>query len=61
MAIDLEIRTLEVYGDSKLIINQLLTKYEVRKNDLFLCFRLATQLLPKFEAETLEHVPRKEN
>ncbi|KAM2154204.1 hypothetical protein ACFX1Q_046055 [Malus domestica] len=61
MAINMEVTTLEVYGDSKLIINQLLTEYEVRKDDLVPYFRLATQLLQKFEAVTLEHVPRKEN
>ncbi|KAM1612215.1 hypothetical protein ACFX1Z_000910 [Malus domestica] len=61
MAINMEITALEVYGDSKLIINQLLTEYEVRKDDLVLYFRLATQLLQKFEAVTLEHMPRKEN
>ncbi|KAM1845732.1 hypothetical protein ACFX13_020001 [Malus domestica] len=61
MAINMEITTLEVYGDSKLIISQLLTEYEVRKDDLIPYFRLATQLLQKFEAVTLEHVPRKEN
>ncbi|KAM1935762.1 hypothetical protein ACFX15_019768 [Malus domestica] len=61
MAINMEITTLEVYGDSKLIISQLLTEYEVRKDDLVPYFRLATQLLQKFEAVTLEHVPRKEN
>ncbi|KAM1690714.1 hypothetical protein ACFXTH_032464 [Malus domestica] len=61
MMINMEITTLEVYGDSKLIINQLLTEYEVRKDDLVPYFRLATQLLQKFQAVTLEHVPRKEN
>ncbi|XP_068328271.1 uncharacterized protein [Pyrus communis] len=61
MAINMEITALEVYGDSKLIINQLLTEHEVRKDDLIPYFRLATQLLQKFEAVTLEHVPRKEN
>ncbi|KAM0971133.1 hypothetical protein PS1_019323 [Malus domestica] len=61
MAINMEITTLEVYGYSKLIISQLLTEYEVRKDDLVPYFRLATQLLQKFEAVTLEHVPRKEN
>ncbi|KAM2695361.1 hypothetical protein EV1_039865 [Malus domestica] len=61
MAIDMEIIALEIYGDSKLIINQLLTEYEVRKDDLVPYFRLATQLLQRFEAITLEHVPRKEN
>ncbi|KAM2671182.1 hypothetical protein EV1_007020 [Malus domestica] len=45
MAINMEITTLEVYGDSNLIISQLLTEYEVRKDDLVLYFRLATQLL----------------
>ncbi|KAM1692465.1 hypothetical protein ACFX2K_032071 [Malus domestica] len=61
MAINMEIIAFEVYGDSKLIINQLLTKYEVMKDDFVPYFRLATQLLQRFEAVTLEHVPRKEN
>lgn len=61
MAIDMQITMLEVYGDSKLIINQLLTEYEVRKDDLVSYFLLATQLLQNFKAVTLEHVPRKEN
>ena len=61
MATCIGITALEVYGDSKLIINQLLTEYEVRKDDLVPYFRLATQLLQKFEMVTLEHVPRKEN
>ncbi|KAM1658313.1 hypothetical protein TB2_046473 [Malus domestica] len=61
MAINMGITTLEIFGDSKLIINQLLTEYEVRKDDLIPYFRLATQLLQEFETVTLEHVPRKEN
>ncbi|KAM2332265.1 hypothetical protein ACFX1X_022845 [Malus domestica] len=61
MAINMGITALEVFGDSKLIINQLLTEYEVRKDDLIPYFRLATQLLQEFEIVTLEHVPRKEN
>ncbi|XP_070672146.1 uncharacterized protein [Malus domestica] len=61
MAINIEITALEVYGDSKLIINQLLTEYEARKYDIVPYFWLATQLLQKFQAVTLEHVPRKEN
>ncbi|KAM0971355.1 hypothetical protein COP2_019708 [Malus domestica] len=61
MAINVEITTLEVYGNSKLIINQLLIEYKVRKDDLVPYFPLATQLLQKFKTMTLEHVPRKEN
>ena len=49
------------YGDSKLVIDQLLTNYEVKKEDLVPYFRLATQLLKGFDVVTLEHVPRKEN
>ena len=30
MALDMKISCLEVYGDSKLVINQLLTHYEVK-------------------------------
>ncbi|XP_070669143.1 uncharacterized protein [Malus domestica] len=61
MVINMGITALEVFGDSKFIINQLLTKYEVRKNDLVPYFLLATQLLQEFETVTLKHVPRKEN
>ncbi|XP_068344168.1 uncharacterized protein [Pyrus communis] len=61
MAINMEITALEVYDDSKLIINQLLTEYKVRKYDLIPYFQLVTQLLQKFKVITLEHVPRKEN
>ncbi|KAM1069500.1 hypothetical protein ACFX2B_001346 [Malus domestica] len=61
MAINMEIPALEIYGDSKLIINQLLTEYEVRKDDFVPYFWPATQLLQRFEAVTLKHVPRKEN
>ncbi|KAM1179957.1 hypothetical protein ACFX2G_019468 [Malus domestica] len=61
MAINMEITTLEVYGDSKPKINQLLTEYEVRKDDLVPYFWLAIQLLRKFMVVMLEHVPSKEN
>ena len=34
MAFDMKISYLEVYGDSKLVINQLLTHYEVKHEGL---------------------------
>ncbi|KAM2769772.1 hypothetical protein PS2_012481 [Malus domestica] len=61
MAINMGITAFEIFGDSKLIINQLLTDYEMKKDDLIPYFQLATQLLQEFETVTLEHVPRKEN
>ena len=60
-ALEMQIANLEVYGDSKLVIDQLLTNYEIKKEDLVPYFRLATQLLTGFDVVTLEHVPRKEN
>ncbi|XP_034197970.1 uncharacterized protein LOC117613470 [Prunus dulcis] len=61
MAVEMKISSLEVYGDSMLVINQLLTHYEVRKDDLIPYHQLATQLLESFDSVTLEHVPRKDN
>ncbi|XP_020412323.1 uncharacterized protein LOC109947171 [Prunus persica] len=61
MAVEMKISSLEVYGDSMLVINQLLTHYEVRKDDLIPYHQLATKLLERFDFVTLEHVPRKDN
>ncbi|KAL0315477.1 UNVERIFIED_CONTAM: hypothetical protein Sradi_5425900 [Sesamum radiatum] len=61
MAFEMGIIDMEVYGDSKLIINQLLNIYEVKKDDLVLFFQHASDLLKDFESVTLNHIPRKEN
>ncbi|KAL0437742.1 UNVERIFIED_CONTAM: Retrovirus-related Pol polyprotein from transposon opus [Sesamum radiatum] len=61
MASEMGIIEMEVYGDSKLIINQLLNIYEVKKEDLVPFFRQASHLLKSFESVTLNHIPRKEN
>ncbi|KAK4404436.1 hypothetical protein Sango_0812200 [Sesamum angolense] len=52
---------MEVYGDSKLIINQLLNIYEAKKDDLVPFFRQASHLLKDFESVTLNHITRKKN
>ena len=61
MALDMEISYLKVYRDSKLVINQLLTHYEVKNEGLVPYFRLATQLVEEFDGISLEHIPRSEN
>ena len=61
MAIEMGISELEVYGDSQLVINQLLTRYEVKKDNLIPYFQYASHLLKKFVTVFLEHVPREEN
>ena len=61
MALDMKISYLKVYGDSKLVINQLLTHYEVKHEGLILYFQMATRLIEKFDVVSLEHIPRSEN
>ncbi|XP_075654836.1 uncharacterized protein LOC142625006 [Castanea sativa] len=61
MTIEIGISHLKVFGDSKLIINQTLDQYDVKKEDLVPYCKYAKKLLTNFEAITLEHIPRKEN
>ena len=61
MAIEMGISQLKIFGDSKLIINQILEHYDVKKEDLIPYCKYTKKLLANFEAITLEHVPRKEN
>ncbi|KAK2981999.1 hypothetical protein RJ640_007591 [Escallonia rubra] len=61
MAIELGISSLAVSGDSKLVINLFLKKYEVKKEDLVQYFHYATNLIDKFDSVKLEHVLREEN
>ena len=60
MAIEMGISQLEIFRDSKLVINQILEQYDVKKEDLVPYCKYAKKLLANFEAITLEHIPRKE-
>ncbi|KMS97229.1 hypothetical protein BVRB_7g177470 [Beta vulgaris subsp. vulgaris] len=61
MAKEMEIQDLDVYGDSKLVIHQLLNDYDVKKEDLIPYHRHASQLLETFHSVKLQHVPRSAN
>ena len=61
MAIEMGISQLEIFRDSKFIINQILEQYDVKKEDLVSYCKYAKKLLANFKAITLEHIPRKEN
>ncbi|KMT11045.1 hypothetical protein BVRB_5g111360 [Beta vulgaris subsp. vulgaris] len=61
MAKEMEIQDLDVYGDSKLVIHQLLNDYDVKKEDLIPYHRHASQLLGTFHSVKLQHVPRSAN
>ena len=48
MTIDMEIPNLRIFGDSKLIINQVLMLYEVKKVELLPYCKYALKLLTQF-------------
>jgi len=48
MAIEMGIKDLNIYGDSQLVINQLLEKYKVKKEDLVPYHKHALRLLDRF-------------
>ena len=55
------IKYLNIYGDSQLVINQLLEEYEVKKEDLIPYYKHAMRLLDRLDIVKLEHVPRGAN
>jgi len=61
MAVDMKQLQLQVFGDSELVINQLLGSYEVKKPELRLYHDYAQKLIRWLGDVTLQHVPRKEN
>ncbi|KAA0036541.1 uncharacterized protein E6C27_scaffold191G00430 [Cucumis melo var. makuwa] len=58
MALEIGVSFIEIYGDSKLIINQLLLQYDVKHEDLKPYFTYARQLMERFDSVMLKHVPR---
>ncbi|KMT11469.1 hypothetical protein BVRB_5g107940 [Beta vulgaris subsp. vulgaris] len=61
MAKEMEIQDLDVYGDFKLVIHQLLDDYDVKKENLIPYHKHASQLLGTFDSVKLQHVPRSAN
>ncbi|KAA0065860.1 uncharacterized protein E6C27_scaffold538G00070 [Cucumis melo var. makuwa] len=61
MALEIGVSFIEIYGDSKLIINQLSLQYDVKHEDLKPYFAYAKQLMERFDSVVWEHVPRTKN
>ncbi|KAL2944011.1 Gypsy retrotransposon integrase-like protein 1 [Bienertia sinuspersici] len=61
MAKEMGICDVDIYGDSKLVIHQLLDDYDVKKDDLVPYHKHALQLLSESESAAMEHVPRSAN
>ncbi|XP_057793051.1 uncharacterized protein LOC131009656 [Salvia miltiorrhiza] len=61
MAMDAKQLHLRVYGDSKLVVNQILGLYEVKKPNMLPYVKYAQKLIGQLGDVELEHVPRSEN
>lgn len=61
MASEFDIKYVEVFGDSKLVINQLSYQYEVKHQNLKPYFVYARKLIDKFDGIILEHILRSKN
>ncbi|XP_070050684.1 uncharacterized protein [Nicotiana tomentosiformis] len=61
MDVDMKQLQLQVFGDSKLVINQLLGSYEIKKPELVLYHKYAKKLVSWLGEVTIQHVSRKEN
>lgn len=60
-AIERKIKTLEVYGDSALVIYQLRGEWETRDPKLIHYQRLVLELIEEFDNITFCYLPREEN
>ncbi|XP_070039195.1 uncharacterized protein [Nicotiana tomentosiformis] len=61
MAVEMKRLQLQVFGDSQLVINQLLSSYEVKKPELRPYHNYAKKLMGWLGDVIIQHVPRKEN
>jgi len=61
MALEMGIKDLDVYGDSQLVMNQLLKEYKVKRKDLVSYHTQARQILDRLDTINLQHVPRSAN
>ncbi|XP_070022413.1 uncharacterized protein [Nicotiana sylvestris] len=61
MAVEMKRLQLQVFGDSQLVINQLLGSFEIKKPELCPYHDYAKKLMGWLGDVTIQHVPRKEN
>ncbi|XP_074266119.1 uncharacterized protein LOC141588585 [Silene latifolia] len=61
MAIEIGVRDMDIYGDAKLVVNQVLGEFEVKKEDLIPYHQQALQLLNQLDDIHVGHVPRSAN
>jgi len=59
--VSLNIKSVDIYGDSLLVIKQLSKEYKVSSDNLITLYHTANTLLEKFDNYTLGHIPREKN
>ncbi|KAK2986185.1 hypothetical protein RJ640_006220 [Escallonia rubra] len=59
--LDMHITTVQISGDSQLVIKQLNREFKCNAPGLEMCFSIATYLLANFDDITLTHIPRINN
>ncbi|XP_074313536.1 uncharacterized protein LOC141648715 [Silene latifolia] len=61
MAIKIGVKDVDIYGDSLLVVNQVLDEFEVEKDDLIPYHQHAIMLLNKLDYVHIGHLPRSAN
>ncbi|XP_027095951.1 uncharacterized protein [Coffea arabica] len=61
IAVDMKQLEFQIYGDSQLVVNQLLGSYEIKRSELILYHKYAIRLMRQLEGANSNHVPRREN
>lgn len=52
---------LQIYGDSQIVINQIIGEFQVKKDSLILLFNEAKEILSKCKAYNASWIPREQN
>lgn len=60
-ALELNVKTLDVYIDSMLVVNQMKGIYAVKNRDLWPIHERIKELVARFDKVTFRHVPREKN
>lgn len=60
-AVELGIEVIEIYGDSQLVINQVLGKFKIKQHILQVYHKKIKHLLSKFKSYKITWVSRKQN
>jgi len=61
IADEIDVKNLEAYGDSNLIVNQVRGEYEVRHEDLVIYDNATVYMAERFRNFYIDHVPRQQN